>query len=139
MASRKRTASPVQDDLFNEEVSLLLPPRLAIDGRVLGSPVRQLAVPSLRETCRLRPFSIRRVNGYEATLSSGETLKIISARTATRLDTDLVLLVQGASEPSRIAEVLELGRGRWVNIAPADISALDAAVRGERLAVERLR
>ena len=135
MASRKRPASPVQDDLFNKEVSLLLPPRLAIDGRVLGSPVRQLAVPALRETCRLRPFSIRRVNGYEATLKSGETLKIISARTATRLAADLILLVPGASEPTKIAEALELGEGRWVNIAPTDIGALDAAARGERLAV----
>ena len=134
MASRKRPATSAQDDLFNEEVSLLLPARLAIDGRVLGSPVRQLAVPALRETCRLRPFSIRRVNGYEATLKSGETLMIISARTATRLEADLILLVPGASELAKIAEALELGEGRWVNIALADISALDAAVRGERLA-----
>lgn len=135
MTSRKCPDSSVQDDLFNEEVSLLLPPRLAIDGRVLGSPVRQLAVPALRETCRLRPFSIRRVNGYEATLKSGETLRIISARTATRLEADLILLVPGASEPAKIAEALELGEGRWVNIAPTAIGALDAAARGERLAV----
>lgn len=135
MASRKRPAGSVQDDLFNEEVSLLLPPRLAIAGRVLGSPVRQLAVPALRETCRLRPFSIRRVNGYEATLKSGETLKVVSARTATRLAADLILLAPGASEPAKIAEALELGEGRWVNIASTDIGALDAAARGERLAV----
>jgi superfamily II DNA or RNA helicase len=133
MVSRKDPAGSIQDDLFNEEVSLLLPPRLAIDGRVLGSPVRQLAVPALREACRLRRFSIRRVNGYEATLKSGETLKVINAKTATRLDADLVLLVPGALEPPRIAEVLELGEGRWVNIAPTDISTLDATERGERL------
>jgi len=135
MASRKRPPSPAQDDLFNEEVSLLLPPRLTINGRVLGSPVRQLAVPSLRETCRLRPFSIRRVNGYEAILKSGETLKIISARTATQLEADLILLVPGASEPSKIAEALEFGEGRWINITPTDIAALDAAARRERLAL----
>lgn len=135
MTPRNRPASSVQDDLFNEEVSLLLPPRLAIDGRVLGSPVRQLAVPALRQTCRLRPFSIRRVNGYEASLKSGETLKIISARTATQLEADLILLVPGVSEPSKIAEALELGEGRWINITPTDIAALDAAARGERLAL----
>jgi hypothetical protein len=90
MSSPKRLARSAQDDLFNQEVSLLLPARLAVDGKVLGSAVRQLAVPARRETCRLRPFSIRRVNGYEATLNSGETLKIISARTATRLDADHV-------------------------------------------------
>ncbi|HTU11690.1 MAG TPA: hypothetical protein VMG08_12430, partial [Allosphingosinicella sp.] len=93
MASRKRTASSEQDDLFNETVSLLLPPRLAIEGRVLGSSVRQLAAPASLQICRLRPFSVRRVNGYEATLSSGQALKIISARTATQIDADLVLLV----------------------------------------------
>jgi hypothetical protein len=134
MSSRKRPASPTQHDLFNEEVSLLLPLRLAIDGKVLGSAVRQLAVPASREACRLKPFSIRRVNGYETTLKSGKTLKIVNAPTATRLDADLVLLVPGGSEPSRIAASLELGEGRWLNIAPIDIGTLDAAARGERLA-----
>jgi hypothetical protein len=88
----------------------------------------------LREACRLRPFSVRRVNGYETTLKSGETLKIVNARTATRLDTDLVLLVPSGSEPSRIAAALERGEGRWLNIAPIDISTIDAAARGKRLA-----
>jgi superfamily II DNA or RNA helicase len=133
MSSPKRRARSAQDDLFNQEVSLLLPARLAVDGKVIGSAVRQLAVPVRRETCRLRPFSIRRVNGYEATLNSGETLKIISARTATRLDADLVLLAPGAPEPSKIVEALELGESRWVNFAPIDINALDVAARVARL------
>ncbi|MBR1160625.1 DEAD/DEAH box helicase [Bradyrhizobium elkanii] len=135
MSSRKRLASPAQNDLFDAEVSLLLPPRFAVDGKVLGSPVRQLAFPALRASCRLRTFSIRRVNGYETTLKSGETLKIINTKTATQLDADLVLLVPGATEPSKIAEALELGEGRWVNIVPADIGSLDTAARAERLAV----
>ena len=132
MSSHKRSSSSTQDDLFNPEVSLLLPPRLAVDGKVLGSPVRQLAVPALRVSCRLQSFSIRRVNGYEATLISGGTLKIISTKTATQLEADLVLLVPGATEPSKIAEALELGEGRWVNIVPANIGALDTRVRGGR-------
>jgi len=118
---------------LNEAVSLLLPPRLAIAGKVLGSPVRQLAVSASRESCQLRSFSIRRVNGYEATLSSGETLKIIRSQTDTHLDGDLVLLVPGASGPPEIAQALELGRGRWMNVVPTDISALDAVARRERL------
>jgi len=134
MSSRKRSSSSTQDDLFNPEVSLLLPPRLAVDGKVLGSPVRQLAVPALRVSCRLQSFSIRRVNGYEVTLVSGGTLKIISTKTATQLEADLVLLVPGATEPSKIAEALELGEGRWVNIVPANIGALDTRVRGGLLA-----
>ena len=134
MSSHKRSSSSTQDDLFNPEVSLLLPPRLAVDGKVLGSPVRQLAVPALRVSCRLQSFSIRRVNGYEATLVSGGTLKIISTKTATQLEADLVLLVPGATEPSKIAEALELGEGRWVNIVPANIGALDTRVRGGLLA-----
>lgn len=55
MASRKRH-EPAQDDLFNPEVELMLPTRLAIEGKVLGSPIRQLAVPLLRVQCRLRPL-----------------------------------------------------------------------------------
>ena len=134
MATRKRTASSSQDDLFNPEVELLLPPRLAIDGKVLGSPVRQLAVPAQRVRCKLRPFAIRRVTGHEATLKSGETLKIISAKTATPLDADLILLVPGATEIARIAEALELGEGRWMNVLPANIATLDRAARADRLA-----
>ena len=57
MASRKRT-EPVQDDLFNPEVELLLPARLAIEGKALGSPIRQLAAPPQRVRCRLRPLSL---------------------------------------------------------------------------------
>jgi len=133
MASRKRPAGSNQDDLFNPEVELLLPPRLAIDGKVLGSPVRQLAVPARRMRCRLRPFAIRRVNGYEATLESGEVLKIIGAKTATPLEADLILRVPGATEPERIAEALELGEGRWMNAPPTSIDTLDRSVRAERL------
>jgi len=133
MASRKRPAGSNQDDLFNPEVELLLPPRLAIDGKVLGSPVRQLAVPAQRMRCRLRPFVMRRVNGYEATLESGEILKIIGAKTATPLEADLILLVPGATEPERIAEALELGEGRRMNAPPTSIDTLDRSARAERL------
>lgn len=134
MATRKRATNSSQDDLFNPEVELLLPPRLAVDGKVLGSPVRQLAVPAHRVRCKLRPFAIRRVTGYEASLKSGETLKIISAKTATPLEADLILLVPGATEAVQIAEALELGEGRWVNVLPANIATLDRAERTDRLA-----
>lgn len=134
MAPRNRSTSSTQTDLFDEEVSLLLPSRLAISGKVLDSPVRQQSVAAFRETCRLRRFSTRRVNGHETTLKSGETLKIISAKTVTQLDCDLVLLVQGASEPATIADALERGEGRWTNVAPIDIGELDAAARKECLA-----
>ena len=97
----------------------MLPPRLAIAGRVLGNPVRQMEVPASHETCRLRPFSIRRVNGYEATLKSGATLRIISAKTATHLDADLVLLVPDASIPARI-----LRFGTPVKLAMAGIHSI---------------
>ena len=126
-------ARPVQCDLFNERVSFLLPVRFKIEGKVLGNTVRQLSALTGVESCQLQPFSIRRVNGYDAILSSGETLKIISARTATPLNADLVLLVPGASEPSKIAAALEQGKGRWTNKASVDISTLDTAERNERL------
>ncbi len=132
MASRKRPTGSNQDDLFNPEIELLLPARLAIDGKVLGSPVRQLAVPARRVRCRLRPFAIRRVNGHETTLETGEILKVISAKTATPLEADLILLVPGATEPERIAAALELGEGRWMNVPPTSIDTLDRSARSER-------
>lgn len=133
MLSRGRPTTSGQDDLFNPEFELLLPPRLAVEGKVLGSPVRQLAVPALRLRCRLRQFAIRRVVGYETTLPSGETLKIISAKTTTPLDADLILLVAGVTASERIVEALELGEGRWINPSPIRIDALDRAERVERL------
>lgn len=132
MAARGRDGT-AQDDLFSEEVSLLLPPRFAIEGRVLGSPVRQLSVAAARETCRLKPFSIRRVSGFETRLKSGETLKIVGAKTATQLDADLILLVPGTTDAKTIAQRLEEGDGRWMNIAAADIAALGRDVRAELL------
>ncbi|MFD2262819.1 DEAD/DEAH box helicase [Lacibacterium aquatile] len=123
-----------QDDLFNPELELLLPERLALEGNVLGSPVRQLAIPAQHVHCRLRPFSIRRVAGYETRLPSGETLQIISAKTATPLEADLILLVPGASEPENIAAALELGQGRWMNVQPPQIEALDRTERMARIA-----
>ena len=133
MASRKRT-EPVQDDLFNPEVELLLPARLAIEGKALGSPIRQLAAPPQRVRCRLRPFSIRRVTGHETTLPSGETLKIINAKTATSLEAELILLVPGASEPAQIVEALDAGEGRWMAPLPIRIDTLSRQARVERLA-----
>ncbi|WP_315765969.1 DEAD/DEAH box helicase [Bradyrhizobium sp. SZCCHNS2005] len=133
MASRKRPTGSNQDDLFNPEIELLLPARLAVNGKVLGSPVRQLAVPAQRVQCRLHPFAIRRVNGHETTLESGEILKIISAKTTTPLKADLILLVPGATEPERIAAALELGEGRWMNVPPTSIDTLDRSTRSERL------
>lgn len=133
MASRKRT-EPVQDDLFNPEVELLLPARLAIEGKALGSPIRQLAAPPQRVRCRLRPFSIRRVTGHETTLPSGEILKIINAKTATSLEAELILLVPGASEPAQIVEALDAGEGRWMAPLPIRIDTLSCQARVERLA-----
>lgn len=42
MASRKHTADAGQNDLFNEGGPVVLPTRLTVDGKVLGSLVRQL-------------------------------------------------------------------------------------------------
>lgn len=134
MSFRKRSSDSSHDDLFDPEVDLLLPARLAVEGKVLGSVVRQLAVPAQRVRCRLRPFAIRRVCGHETMLQSGVTLKIISAKTATPLDADLILLVPGAAQPAKIADALELGDGRWMNVPPANIAAMDRAARVERLA-----
>lgn len=134
MSSRNRSGAPAQYGLFDSESRLLLPPQFAIDGKVLGSSVRQLAVPGQQINCVLRPFSTRRVTGYEATLKNGKLLKIISAKTTTELASDLVLITPGATTPSQIVEALKFGQGRWVNVLPRDINALDPDERAQRLA-----
>lgn len=122
-----------QEDLFNEETSLLLPERYAIDCKVLGSLVRQLAVPEIREFCHLRRFTVRRVAGFEATLSSGELVRIISSKTATNLDTNLVLLVPNAMEPLAISQALDRGEGRWISNIRIDWNAFNVQSRHARL------
>lgn len=132
MLKRTTPKQPDQDDLFSEEVSLLLPARLVLEGKILGSAVRQQAVPAAETACRLRPFTVRRVHGFEALLRTGETLKIISAKTAASLDADLVLLVPDAKTPKDIKAALLRGDGCWVGskpIEPATLSAQDMAGR----------
>jgi len=101
MLTRASAKAPGQGDLFTEEVSLVLPARLAVEGKILGSATRQQAVPAAQTLCRLRPFTVRRVCGFEPTLKSGETPKILSAKTAATLDADLILLVPNGQRPKR--------------------------------------
>ncbi|OPF90512.1 hypothetical protein I8G32_02271 [Rhodopseudomonas palustris] len=133
MLTRATAKAPEQDDLFSEEVTLLFPALLALEGRLLGSAVRQQAVPSALTPCRLKPFTVRRVSGFETNLKSGETLKIISAKTAASLDADLVLLVPGATTAQSIREALERGEGRWLHPKPIDPAALGAQAMLQRL------
>jgi superfamily II DNA or RNA helicase len=132
MLIRTTTKASGQDDLFTEEVSLVLPARLGVEGKVLGSVTRQQAVPAAQTLCRLRPFTVRRVAGFETILKSGETLKILSAKTATKLDAELVLLVPNAEHSNDIRDALERGEGRWIRpmpLNPAALSALEMATR----------
>lgn len=136
MLTRANATVAGQDDLFAEEVSLRLPARLALDGKVLGSPTRQQAVPATEAFCHLKPFTVRRIGGFETTLESDETLKILSAKTATKLDADLVLLVPDALYPKDICEALARGEGRWLRptpLTPASLSGPEMASRLERV------
>lgn len=132
MHARTDATAPGQDDLFTEEVSLLLPARMAVEGKVLASTTRQQAVSSIEAICRLKPFTVRRVGGFETTLSNGQTLIILSGKTATKLDADLILLVPDAQHPKEIKEALERGEGRWLRptpINPALVSVPDMTAR----------
>lgn len=133
MLTRASATAASQDDLFAEEVSLRLPARLAVDGKVLGSATRQQAVPATEILCRLKPFTVRRVGGFETSLKSGETLKILSAKTATLLDADLVLLVADAMHPKDISEALERGEGRWIRPTPLNPTSLSGPEMASRL------
>ena len=132
MHARTDATALGQDDLFTEEVSLLLPARMAVEGKVLGSTTRQQAVPSIEAICRLKPFTVRRVGGFETTLSNGQTLIILSGKTATKLDADLILLVPDAQHPKEIKEALERGEGHWLRptpLNPALVSVPDMTAR----------
>lgn len=133
MLTRVTAKAPEQDDLFSEEVTLLFQAVLAPEGRLLGSAVRQQAALSALNQCRLKPFTVRRVSGFEANLKSGETLKIISAKTAASLDSDRVLLVPGATTAQSIREALERGEGRWLHPKPIDPTGLSAQDMQQRL------
>lgn len=134
MVTRVIAKAAGQDDLFTEEVSLVLPARLAIEGKILGSATRQQVVPAAQTLCRLRPFLVRRVGGFETTLKSGETLKILSAKTATTLDADFILLVANAQHPKDIQAALERGEGRWIRPTPLNPALLSAPEMTTRLA-----
>src|SRR5882724_2753293 len=134
MPAPANAKAPGQDDLFIEEVPLFLPARLAVEGKVMGSSTRQQDVPAMQAVCRLKPFTVRRVGGFETILKSGETLKILNAKTATKLEADLVLLVPNARHPNEIKEALERGEGRWIRPTPFNPARLTAPEMMTRLA-----
>jgi hypothetical protein len=63
---RKKRVDPGQDDLFSEEVTLRIPAQLALEGRVLGSLVRQQLRPERLVPCRLKPVTVRRRQDHSA-------------------------------------------------------------------------
>jgi hypothetical protein len=115
-------------------VPLLLPARLAVEGKVVGSTTRQQDVSAMQAVCRLKPFAVRRVSGFETILKSGETLKILSVKTATKLEADLVLLVPTAEHPKEIKDALERGEGHSIRLAPLSSAVLGASGMMHRLA-----
>ncbi|WP_292084033.1 MULTISPECIES: DEAD/DEAH box helicase [unclassified Brevundimonas] len=122
---RPISADPIeQDDLFAEDVTLDLPPVFALEGRLLGSPIRQQARPQTKIDCRLKPFTFRRTSGFKANLSSGETLVVVGSKTSTKFEADLVLLAPGAVHAGDVAAILERGDGRWLFPLPVDPSSL---------------
>lgn len=102
-------------DLFTEDVVLRLPPRFAIKGRILGNPIEQLLSCSVEFSCRLRPFSVKRIGGFETSLPSGEHLRIVARKTAANLGEGLVLLVPDALFPRDIVAALQRQEGSWLN------------------------
>ena len=135
MARRRAFAATVeQEDLFSEDSSLLLPPLLALEGRVLGSPVRQQSRPETQVACRLKPFKFRRASGFKAALASGEKLVVVGAKTATKFDADLVLIAPGAVHPGDVAAILDRGGARWLVPLPTDPATLTDADMAARLA-----
>jgi superfamily II DNA or RNA helicase len=106
------------DDMFSEDVVLALPPRLALAGRIHGSRIEQLSQPGTEISCRLQPFSTKRVSGFEGGLPSGERLRIIPRTTSTDLGDALVLLVPDAQSTAAVVFGLKDGRGSWRSPLP---------------------
>lgn len=121
-----------QIGLFDAPVTLRIPPRYAVEGRILGSAIRQIRAPSSVEQLHLTAFTVQRVSGFETWLASGEHLRIIAQRTATALKADCTLLVPGARTPEKVAEALDHGEGRWLE-HPLDIASFDAEQLRKRL------
>ena len=69
MLTRASAKAPGQDDLFTEDVSLVLPARLAVKGKILGSATRQQA------TLRVQVFQRCSTNDSFSHLPPGKTKK----------------------------------------------------------------
>jgi superfamily II DNA or RNA helicase len=108
------------EDMFTEDIVLRLPPRFAVRGRILGNRTEQLAQPAIEVSCRLQPFSTKRVSGFETDLESGERLRIITRKTSTDLGEGLILLVPDAHSMADIARQLRDEKGSWRSPLPVD-------------------
>jgi hypothetical protein len=115
---RSHADSPAMDDMFAEAVTLALPPRLSLQGRILNNRIEQLLEPAAQIRCRLQPFSTKRVSGFVTNLSSSARLYVISRKTTTDLGDGPVLYVPGAQSAADIATALANGLGSWRSPTP---------------------
>jgi superfamily II DNA or RNA helicase len=113
-------------DLFSVQLSLRLPERVALLGRIGGNLIYRLQHPSIERTVNLTKLQNARGRAYwKASTDTGDTLAIVDFDTASLLGTQAFLKVENISSPEAIAAVLERGDAKWILPKPTKPTGTD--------------
>ena len=105
-------------DLFTIQMSLNLPERVAVFGRVSNNVVRRLASPRRTLSASVTEISSKRARFYRCECTDGQSFAIIDRDTAATLDCDAVLRIADISSLEAIQRELSAGRGKWIYPRP---------------------
>lgn len=86
-----------------------LPPVYALDFRLLGSPIRQVAVPALDATCSVARFSRDRVSGHLISIENSP--EVLALRDRPRRPPSYERILVAGLDAS--GDVFEAGKGTW--------------------------
>ncbi len=113
--------------LVTEKRDVYLPAQLALDGKMLGSPVRQLRRPEMLCRAEVQAYPRGR-DRWLLIQEDGTTTLVVPRRLTLPTDVDEVLLVPHGNIPSDKAALQELGRkARWLRPIPSGLQSVTPA------------
>jgi hypothetical protein len=102
-------------DLFAVQLSLKLPERVALSGRIGGNLIQRLQHPGIEKSVTLTKLQNSRARPYWKVTTNVDdtTFAIVDFDTTSLLGTQAVLKVEDISSPENIAASLERGEAKW--------------------------
>lgn len=112
---------------------IFLPRQLALNGKICGNQVQQIARPSRIVDARVTPYQNSTVSGNLAILPDGSSTLIVSKKSVRPDDVDQLIMIPDGVVPADEDTCSQLGaRVRWLDPMPVDVSTLTSTERQRR-------